>query len=192
MRLDISEIVLEEGKYVQYDIQEPPLVDEDVECNAPITGSVKFMNSGNALHITGTCETSVSLPCSRCCEYFNCPLTLPIEEQFELRHHSINSRSLPNILIIEEDESPIAGTLFDGHILDLTEMLRQYILLQQPTRPLPPEEEGRCTHCGRKLADMPFLSSIIEDVDTLPILSRLGQLLSETENNRTDDQSAEL
>ena len=53
--------------------------------------------------------------------------------------------------MVEEDESPIAGKLFDGHVFDLTEMLRQYILLDEPTQPLPPTcKDGRCAHCHRR------------------------------------------
>ena len=140
----------EVGKVLPYDIHEPPLVDEDVECTAPIDGTVTFNNTGGTLLVRGTAETQVALACSRCAQYFERPVQLRLEEQFELRHESAGPRTLKTVTIVDEDESPIAGKLFDGHIFDLTEMLRQYILLDQPARPLPPEQaDGHCAHCHR-------------------------------------------
>ena len=126
MRLDITEIVREVGKNVPYDIHEPPLVDEDVECTRPIEGRITFTNTGGNLLVRGKASTTVALPCSRCDQYFEQPVQLPIEEQFELRHESAGPRTLQTVTIVEEDESPVAGKLFDGHVFDLTEMLRHH------------------------------------------------------------------
>lgn len=150
MRLDISEILREVGKNVEYDIHEPPLVDEDVECTQPIEGRITFTNTGGTLLIKGPAGTRVALPCSRCAEYFEQNVTFLIDEQFELKHHSAGPRTLQTVTVVEEDESPIAGKLFDGHVLNLTEMLRQYILLDEPTRPLPPMKGDRCGQCHRR------------------------------------------
>src|SRR5690242_14712569 len=109
MRLDISEILREVGKNVPYDIHEPALVDEDVECTQPIEGHITFTNTGGSLLVRGTANTRVALPCSRCSEYFEQPVMLQIDEQFELQHHSSGPRSLQTVTVIEEDESPIAG-----------------------------------------------------------------------------------
>ncbi len=79
MRLDISELLQEVGKQVPYDIQEPPLVDEDVECTKPIEGRITFTNTGGTLLIRGRATTAVALPCSRCSLYFEWPVALDIE-----------------------------------------------------------------------------------------------------------------
>jgi len=160
MRLDISEILREVGKNLPYDIHEPPLVDEDVECTAPIDGRVTFNNTGGMLLVRGSASTAVALPCSRCGEYFEQPVNVTVDEQFELRHVSAGPRTLATVTIVEEDENPAAGKLFDGHVFDLTEMLRQYIVLDEPTRPLPPEINGRCAHCHLKPEE------VLKGVDT--------------------------
>jgi uncharacterized metal-binding protein YceD (DUF177 family) len=155
MRLDISEILREVGKNLPYDIHEAALVDEHTECTKPIEGRINFNNTGGTLLVTGKATTAVALPCSRCSEYFERPVTLNIEESFELRHSGTGPRNAQNVEVLEEDESPIAGKLFDGHIFDLTEMLRQYILLDEPTRPLPPtQQDGKCAHCHRRPEDV--------------------------------------
>jgi uncharacterized metal-binding protein YceD (DUF177 family) len=181
MRLDLSEILREVGKNLPYDIHEPPLVDEDVECIQPIEGRITFNNTGGTLLVRGKATTSVALPCSRCDQYFERPVALQIDEPFELRHRSSGPRTLQTIAIVEEDASPVAGKLFEGHIFDLTELLRQYILLEEPTRPLPPlTGEGRCAHCHRQPEEVLPNTDEPAEADEAPInpaFAKLGQLL---------------
>jgi uncharacterized metal-binding protein YceD (DUF177 family) len=184
MRLDISEILREVGKNLPYDIQEPPLVDEDVECIAPIQGRVTFNNTGGMLLVRGGASTVVALPCSRCGEYFEQPVDVTVDEQFELKHVSAGPRTLATVTIVEEDENPAAGKLFDGHVFDLTEMLRQYIVLEEPTRPLPPEVNGRCTHCHLRPEDVLQVMGTDDALTSAgepqinPAFAHLGELLS--------------
>jgi uncharacterized metal-binding protein YceD (DUF177 family) len=181
MRLDISDVLREVGKMLPYDIVEPPLVDEDVECTKPILGRVTFNNTGGTLLVRGQADTTVALACSRCAQYFERPVHLNLEEQFELRHESAGPRTLKTVTIVDEDASPVAGKLFDGHVFDLTEMLRQYILLDQPTRPLPPEDkDGRCSHCHRTTQEV--LSQLAQEPEgesdpVNPAFAKLNQLL---------------
>ena len=184
MRLDISEILREVGKNLPYDINEPPLVDEDVECTAPIEGRVTFNNTGGTLLVTGSAATTVALPCSRCGDYFEQPVKLTVEEQFELKHQSAGPRTLATVAIVEEDENPAAGKLFDGHVFNLTEMLRQYIVLDEPTRPLPPAKpDGRCAHCN--LMPEEVLQRLqVQTEDKAPVnpaFAELSQLLNNGE-----------
>jgi len=181
MRLDISDVLREVGKILPYDISEPPLVDEDVECTQPIVGDLTFNNTGGTLLVRGEADTKTALACSRCAQYFERPVHLELEEQFELRHQSAGPRTLKTVAIIDEDESPIAGKLFEGQVFDLTEMLRQYILLDQPTRPLPPElADGRCSHCHRTPQEV--LSHLANESESEaasinPAFAKLHQLL---------------
>ena len=184
MRLDISEVLREVGKQLSYDIQEPPLVDEDVEGIRPITGRITFQNAGGTLIINGKAETAVTLPCSRCNRYFEQPMAFPIEEQFELQHVSAGSRTLQTVAVVEEDESPIAEPLFEGQLFHLTELLRQSILLEEPTRPLPPETaDGRCAHCHLRPEEVlqPVQETIEEEVVIHPAFAKLSQLLEKRE-----------
>ena len=81
----------------------------------------------------------------------------------------------------EEDESPVAGKLFDGQVFDLTELLRQYILLNEPTQPLPPlTGDGRCAHCLRTPAEVLEGATETTEAEETPInpaFAKLGQLL---------------
>lgn len=178
MRLDITELLREVGRQLSYDINEPPLVDEDVECVQPITGSLTFTNTGGLLLIKGKAQTAVALSCCRCTEYFEWPVSLLIDEQFELRHVVTGPRSLATVTIVEEDVSPIAGKLFDGQVFDLTEALRQYILLAEPTQPQPDiAKDGRCVQCHRTPDEVLLRFNEIESAPVNPALAKLGRLI---------------
>jgi uncharacterized metal-binding protein YceD (DUF177 family) len=182
MRLDLTEILREVGKNLPYDIHEPPIVDEHLECTQPIDGRVTFNNTGGILLVRGNAASAVALACSRCGEYFEQAVRMKIEEDFELKHISSGPRSLATVAVVEEDENPAAARLFDGHVFDLTEMLRQYIVLEEPTRPLPAAlPDGRCAHC--KLRPEEVLKDVSPaDEDTAPInpaLAKLSELLTD-------------
>jgi uncharacterized protein len=152
MKLDLSEIISRLGMRYEYPVEEPPIVDEDLECVDPITGNIVFTNTGSVLLIDGKVQTTVVLPCGRCLAYFREPVHLPISEQFEMVTKPGGPRGKPMNVVLEEDESPIAGKLFDGNLFDLTEMLRQGIMLALPTRPLHDEAcKGLCAICGKDL-----------------------------------------
>jgi uncharacterized protein len=152
MKLDLSEILSRVGMHYTYQVDEPPIVDEDLECVDPITGKIVFSNTGSVLLIDGGVQTTVVLSCVRCLAYYREPVQLPISEQFELQAKPAGRGSRQTHVVLEEDESPIAGKLFDGPLLDLTEMLRQGIMLALPTRPLHDEAcKGLCPQCGMDL-----------------------------------------
>lgn len=189
MRLDLTEVLQEPGRQTDYPVNEPPLVDEDIECLTPLEGMLTFNNTGGTLILTGNIETTTALACSRCAEYFEHPVSLTVKEAFELRHLS-NARLAQVPTVIEEDENPDAGKLFDCAVFDLTELVRQAIMVEQPIQPLPPtDDEGRCAHCLRRpeevLQEFGATSQIdAGDAPINPAFARLGELLK---NNETQE-----
>ena len=152
MKLDLSEVLSRVGARYPYDVDEPPIVDEDLECATPIRGRLVFTNTGNVLLAMGAVETTVTLACCRCLEYFNLPLTVPIEEQFALQRRPGVARGRVQHTVVEDDENPDAAKLFDGPLFDLTELLRQGIWLGLPLSPLHDEScAGLCARCGANL-----------------------------------------
>lgn len=149
MKLDLAEILSNVGMRYRYDVDEPPLVDEDLECTQPIRGDITFTNTGSVLLIEGGVETKVAVPCSRCLMDFEQPVEAPISEQFTLQ---VSHAGRGVHVTVEEDENPSAGKLFDGHLFDLTELLRQNITIEVPSQPLHDEAcKGLCQICGKDL-----------------------------------------
>jgi len=180
MKLDLTEILANVGMRLPYEIDEPPLVDEDLECSARIKGRLTFTNTGSALLVDGRARTKVALPCSRCLTYFEAEVETPLGEDFliEARRFGPRGRVIPTV--VEEDESPIAGKLFDGPLFDLTELLRQNITLALPSRPLHDEAcKGLCPACGQDLNE----GACACDTRVVnPALAKLGELLESRGN----------
>jgi uncharacterized protein len=177
MKLDLSEILSHVGMRFPYEVDEPPIVDEDLECAEPVRGNIVFTNTGSILLISGRATTSVVMPCSRCLAYYQEPVSIPIEEQFEIESKATGPRGRLANVVIEEDESPAAGKLFDGPLFDLTELLRQGITLALPTQPLHDENcKGLCATCGQNLNEG---ACACDHRVVNPALAKLGALLED-------------
>jgi len=178
MKLDLTEILLRVGMRYPYEVSEPPIVDEDVECVAPIDGKLIFTNTGEILLIEGNVETRAVLACSRCLTYFEDTLSVPIEEQFEIGTKLTGPKGRHTEIIIEEDENPDAGKLFEGTLFNLTELLRQGIMLALPSQPLHDVAcKGLCASCGTNLNES---SCACSHKSVNPAFAKLGALLEES------------
>src|SRR5690242_16329204 len=122
MKLDLAEILAHAGMRYEYEVDEPPLVDEDLECTSRIRGKIVFTNTGNVLLIEGKVGSRVAVPCSRCLVYFEEAAEAPVSEQFTLESRPVGPHGRHSQTVVEEDENPDAGKLFDGHLFDLTEL----------------------------------------------------------------------
>jgi uncharacterized protein len=180
MKLDLSEILANVGMRYAYDVDEPPIVDEDLECTKRVRGKLTFANTGSVLLVDGEVKTHVAVPCSRCLVYFEEPAEAPISEQFALLVKPAGPHARQATIVVEEDENPDAGKMFDGHLFDLTELLRQNITLSLTSQPLHDENcKGLCPHCGKDLNEGPC-ECTPEITD--PAMSKLGELLKELKN----------
>src|SRR5437764_1238248 len=105
MKLDLTEILANVGMQYPYEVNVPPIVDEDLECRGRIRGDILFTNTGNALLLRGEVKANVTLPCSRCLVYYDEPVAVPVEEQFamEVKSGARRSRILPQVVDDEEN-----------------------------------------------------------------------------------------
>jgi uncharacterized protein len=175
MKLDLNEILTHPGMRYAYPVEEPPLVDEDIECADAIRGELVFTNTGNVLLVKGGFATRVVLPCSRCLAYYEEPLAMQVEETFPLEIKPMAARGHQPIVTVEEEETIAeAGKLFDGPLLDLTEMIRQNVTLAVPARPLhSPDCQGMCAHCGANLNEAPCTCAPDTANKALGVLAKL-------------------
>jgi uncharacterized protein len=178
MKLDLSEILTHPGMRYPYPVDEPPLVDEDIECADAVRGELVFTNTGNVLMVQGSFSTRVVLPCSRCLEYYEEPVETEVSEHFPLEIRAAPARGHGPIVTVEEEETVSeAGKLFEGPLLDLTEMIRQHVALALPSRPLhAPECKGLCPICGANLNET--TCNCAPDAVN-PSLAALGKLLAD-------------
>ena len=149
MKLDLTEIALNLGKKHKYIIDEPAFGELSIEVsnNAPISGEVVFSNIGSVIYVKGFIKTEIDILCSRCLDTYKQQVNKQVEEVLPIAKANID-KSFDDENYLEDLDEP----LFVDNIFDLSEMLRQYILLEVPYKPLCKEDcKGLCSSCGANL-----------------------------------------
>ena len=119
--------------------------------NSLVQGEVRLMRTDRGILVKGTLHTAAEVTCSRCLTLFSCPLVLDIEEEYFPVTDVVSGALLP----LPEEPGPF--TIDEHHVLDLTEAIRQYVLLAIPMKPLCREDcSGLCPGCGQNLNQGPY------------------------------------
>jgi uncharacterized protein len=122
-------------------------LDKAIMPRGPLQGTLKLMRTGEGILVTGQFHIDLELECTRCLEPFTAPVDFGVEEEFRPTIDIITGKNLP----------PVAGedkaTLIDEHhILDLSEVVRQDVIVAAPPYPVCRADcAGLCPHCGQNL-----------------------------------------
>ena len=113
---------------------------EEVEFNNPLSCAIRLFRQGDDnVYVTADIETKILVECGRCITPFEVDIATSIELLF-----SIGSESL--------EESEADERYYDGETLDISEDVRQALVLEIPAWPLCSETcEGLCPECGAEL-----------------------------------------
>lgn len=148
----------------------------------PLDGELGAMNVAGDLRLTriptgilvrGNVTGKVAIECIRCLEVYDQPVEAAISDEYRPTVDIVSGAELALDTTADEAEHFLISS---GHVLDLSESLRQSILLAMPMAP----------HCR---ADCPGLTAELEP-DTLAAddrLAILGQLLAD----KQDEPSAQ-
>ena len=135
------------GTSLTADINEENVtLDEDLKVIGPIVGKVRMRRVNQGLLVDGAVDVPLELTCTRCLKQFAQTLHLPFEERFYPTIDIVTGMPLPPTE--EEDVFPID----DHHLIDLTEAIRQSVLLDLPMVTLCRDDcAGLCSQCGHDL-----------------------------------------
>ncbi|MBF6612581.1 MAG: DUF177 domain-containing protein [Chloroflexi bacterium] len=112
-------------------------------------GSVKVTRMSRDLLVQGDVEASVSLECSRCLEQFRLPVDAMLEELFQ---PTLDVETGRPVQLDDSEKDDTAFHIDQNHLMDLSEPVRQALLVALPLKPLCKEEcAGLCPHCGANL-----------------------------------------
>jgi uncharacterized protein len=112
------------GTSLEYAIHEEDVqLDEDLKVIGPLDGHVRIRRLNQGLLVDGWVDLTLELTCNRCLAVYEYPMHVPYMEQFYPTVDIITGMPLPPIE--EEDVFPID----DHHLVDLTEAIRQNVLL---------------------------------------------------------------
>ena len=112
-----------------------------------VQGWVRVIRTQQGFLVRAELETRVRLTCGRCVSQFELRSELKMEEEsFPTIDPATGKTTKP----LEEAEGVIH--LDAQHVLDMTEVVRQYVLTEVPIKPLCCEEcLGLCPECGSDL-----------------------------------------
>jgi uncharacterized protein len=111
-----------------------------------LKGEVRLLRTNRSILATVRLKTKVKSVCSRCLEEFESSLTLEFKEEYFPSRDVLSGSPLP----VPEDAE---GFIIDeNHMLDLSEAVRQHILLALPMKPICRQDcAGLCPVCGQNL-----------------------------------------
>jgi uncharacterized protein len=121
--------------------------DGELKIVAPLTGQVRFLRTGPHILATGELQTSIEKSCGRCLTSFTAPVAIELEEEFFPTLDIITGAAITQPPEIEE-----ANLVDEQHILDLSEVVRQELLVKNDSIfYCRPDCKGLCPTCGQDL-----------------------------------------
>jgi uncharacterized protein len=120
---------------------------QPITFDRPFEGSAEIWNAGDRLLVKASVAGEATVECSRCLTPFSLPLEVAFEEEFVEGEPSDEADEQE----FEVDEQRTV-TYYSGDEIDLSEPLRENVLLELPMKPLCREDcRGLCTTCGTNL-----------------------------------------
>lgn len=148
LQFNVAQLLKEgTGGFRSYDLK-ADISDElnkEVTLVEPLVGHIKMLRTGQDILVTGVLQTTVEKSCGRCLTSFATPITIELEEEFYPTTNILTGVALPPPA--EADE---ANRIDEHHILDLSEVVRQEILvISDAILYCRPDCKGLCPICGR-------------------------------------------
>jgi uncharacterized protein len=104
------------------------MIGEEIE--GFVKGMAKMIHINRGVFVQCTLTAEVRLMCSRCLDTFLCPISYTAEEEF------LQISNVSDDLALTSPEQSEEFTINNKNILDLSELIRQYTLLNLPMKPL--------------------------------------------------------
>jgi uncharacterized protein len=172
MRYNVAQLLKEQSGHTrQYTLHEDiSHLDTDIVPLSALDGNLQLIRTADGVLVMGKLRASLELVCARCLDAFALPLQFALEEEFRPTIDITTGASLP---LSDGDD---AATRIDAHHeLDLSEVVRQSILLAIPPSPICRTKcRGLCPHCGKNWNEGPC-DCKRDEID--PRLQPLKQLL---------------
>jgi len=129
MQINVSQL-LKEPVGSERDYQISDTVDIMDNGSSMVQGNVRLTRTNRSILVKGKFSAMIELACARCLDVFDCPLTLSFEEEY------IPASDIAGGDFVPPSDEPGLFSIDDNHFLDLTEAIRQYVLMTLPMKPL--------------------------------------------------------
>lgn len=150
LQFNVAQLLKRAGSDTRtYEIEDAviPALNDEFTLSKPINGFVKLIKTDKEIFVSGQLETEIVLACTRCTVDVKTPITLEIEETF-----SPTIDIATGIQLQPNEDTDEATLISEQHILDLAEVIRQALYLNQPSPILCQAAcQGLCQQCGTDL-----------------------------------------
>ncbi len=117
-------------------------------CQVKVHADLSLVRLKRSVLVTGRAEARPRQTCSRCLQEFDLTVPFKIEEEF------VQTVDVDSGLPLEVAAEPDTFAIDEKHIIDISEALRQYLILALPMKPLcQPDCPGLCPVCGGNLKE---------------------------------------
>lgn len=116
---------------------------DDVMLPAPVAGTFVLSGMGDTVRLAGRARTVAEAVCGACLTRYALPLEIAVDEEFY--------RAGPAAAAGHEELGPVdfLSPLEPGDVLNVTEVVRQHLLIALPIAPRCREDcRGLCPQCG--------------------------------------------
>jgi uncharacterized protein len=169
MRSDVVTELRKPHARTTLEVDDPAPPGTGLAFEAPIVGRVTLSNVGEYVRAQGQLRTVVRFACSRCL----CPVSYPLEIELD-ETCALTEMDAPSAYReTDEDAEPIP--IVDDDVVDLSELVRQSLVVAVPSTVLCREDcRGLCPSCG---CDLNEQSCDCEREKTDPRWAALRELL---------------
>jgi len=132
VKIDLTELLRKVGSEADI-VQTEKLLftGESLVLTQPVKLQLHLVNTGTSVLLSGNAETEVELECSRCLKSFGFPIAIKVKEEFS-KLPFIHKKGKELELREEDFVYPIEK----DNTIDLSEIIRQDLLLALPIQPL--------------------------------------------------------
>lgn len=135
--LKVSSLLLEDigsHRTVKVELASFPLDEQLIARN--VSATIRLTRLDTGVLAQGSASGSVEMECVRCLNLYDQPFSVRFTEQFRQTAEIHRGNTTRDEDDWDEGESELAFEINDAHELDLTELLRQWIVLALPMTPI--------------------------------------------------------
>lgn len=127
------------------DEHEPELAQE-LNLKSPVVGTLKLTRTNHGILADAHYTVDIEQECGRCLDPARSTITSEVSEEY------LPTTSITTGMPVHLEADPDSPRINANHEIDLTDLIRQDIVVQQPLQPLcRPDCPGLCPQCGLEL-----------------------------------------
>jgi len=136
MKIDVSELLKSVGTEHKVSFSEElSFKDDGLILTSPVEVTLKLVNTGETVLVTGTIKSRVKLCCCRCLKDFDAPVCIKIDEQYR-KKQPVSRKQIKKDEEIELKDEDIFFDIGEDNVIDMDEAIRQNIIVSLPIKPL--------------------------------------------------------